>query len=105
MEDFCWFTMLTDTASIVFPSSPISIEGSTLGFSVLLTIARGQHPLSLIMAKEAYITSRPNTDVTAVLIGRRYFATGHGTAHRKLEIAQSEQDVSPFCKESDMTYS
>ena len=23
----------------------------------------------------------------------------------KLEIAQSEQDVSPFCKESDMTYS
>ena len=22
----------------------------------------------------------------------------------KLEIAQSEQDVSPFCKESDMTY-
>ena len=24
---------------------------------------------------------------------------------RKLEIAQSEQDVSPFCKESDMTYS
>ena len=25
--------------------------------------------------------------------------------HGKLEIAQSEQDVSPFCKESDMTYS
>ena len=24
---------------------------------------------------------------------------------KKLEIAQSEQDVSPFCKESDMTYS
>ena len=23
----------------------------------------------------------------------------------KLEIAQSEQDVSPFCKESDITYS
>ena len=23
----------------------------------------------------------------------------------QLEIAQSEQDVSPFCKESDMTYS
>ena len=23
----------------------------------------------------------------------------------ELEIAQSEQDVSPFCKESDMTYS
>ena len=23
----------------------------------------------------------------------------------KLEIAQSEQDISPFCKESDMTYS
>ena len=26
-------------------------------------------------------------------------------SHNKLEIAQSEHDVSPFCKESDMTYS
>ena len=25
--------------------------------------------------------------------------------NNQLEIAQSEQDVSPFCKESDMTYS
>ena len=30
----------------------------------------------------------------------------HGLSNiLKLEIAQSEQDVSPFCKESDMTYS
>ena len=27
------------------------------------------------------------------------------TKHIQLEIAQSEQDVSPFYKESDMTYS
>ena len=27
------------------------------------------------------------------------------TSESKLEIAQSEQDVSRFCKESDMTYS
>ena len=27
-----------------------------------------------------------------------------GSNQGKLEIAQSEQDVSPFCKESDMTY-
>ena len=26
-------------------------------------------------------------------------------SYKELEIAQSEQDVSPFCKESDMTYS
>ena len=31
------------------------------------------------------------------------FSTSESQA--KLEIAQSEQDVSPFCKESDMTYS
>ena len=30
---------------------------------------------------------------------------GYGPDQGKLEIAQSEQDVSPFCKESDMTYS
>ena len=29
----------------------------------------------------------------------------HKQSQAKLEIAQSEQDVSPFCKESDMTYS
>ena len=28
-----------------------------------------------------------------------------GNSKIRLEIAQSEQDVSPFCKESDMTYS
>ena len=28
-----------------------------------------------------------------------------GRLQQQLEIAQSEQDVSPFCKESDMTYS
>ena len=30
---------------------------------------------------------------------------GRLPAETLLEIAQSEQDVSPFCKESDMTYS
>ena len=30
---------------------------------------------------------------------------GVSTEKVELEIAQSEQDVSPFCKESDMTYS
>ena len=29
----------------------------------------------------------------------------HTETLNQLEIAQSEQDVSPFCKESDMTYS
>ena len=34
-----------------------------------------------------------------------YPSTSLHRKHLTLEIAQSEQDVSPFCKESDMTYS
>ena len=37
---------------------------------------------------------------------RRQVLRTKGMFHKlSLEVAQSEQDVSPFCKESDMTYS
>ena len=39
-----------------------------------------------------------------VLLGW-HCAKVHDELKIELEIAQSEQDVSPFCKESDMTYS
>ena len=58
-------------------------------------------------------TTPPNP--AAWPVSARVLARRDGAAHRggaipsqaksKLEIAQSEQDVSPFSKESDMTYS
>ena len=38
-------------------------------------------------------------------MGRSYKDLDVSALQNKLEIAQSEQDVSPVCKESDMTYS
>ena len=68
-----------------------------LAQNIHLFCPRG-HPLN---AWKSHLRGK-NSKIRLALSALKHAYT---TVKLKLEIAQSEQDVSPFCKESDITYS
>ena len=77
--------------------------------------------MGLCICAKGFIQVRASSFIFVIYMRWAFKLTFHHHRHRldmtlavaealspnklKLEIAQSEQDVSPFCKESDMTYS